>query len=228
MTDAKNHWFKFYPSDWRSDPALRICSLAARGLWAECMCLMHEAKPYGHLLVNGRPVTDTQLAALIGIPVDQLTALLGELENAGVFSKRGDGVIYSRRMTRDSRRAAINKKNGKSGGNPRLVNPPDNPSDKPSLHLEARSQKLDINPKRDSSDLVGSLSRTLKNQKDWTPEQRKAAWLSNICKELERTLTPDKYGYWLEAYMAGDKTARELAEQIDRKLKSQRLAQGAA
>jgi hypothetical protein len=44
---------KFYPSDWRSDPMLRLCSLAARGLWMEMMCLMHEAEPYGSLLVNG-------------------------------------------------------------------------------------------------------------------------------------------------------------------------------
>jgi len=48
-----NPWMKFYPADWRSDPMLRLCSLAARGLWAEMICLMHEAEPYGSLLVNG-------------------------------------------------------------------------------------------------------------------------------------------------------------------------------
>ena len=60
----KRPWFKFYPSDWRADQALRSCSVAARGLWIECMCIMHEADPYGHLVVNGRPVTDTLLARL--------------------------------------------------------------------------------------------------------------------------------------------------------------------
>lgn len=36
-------WLKFYPTDWRSDPALKMCSLAARGLWIEMIALMHEA-----------------------------------------------------------------------------------------------------------------------------------------------------------------------------------------
>ena len=46
-----NPWMKFYTADWRSDPALRMCSMAARGLWVEMICLMHEATPYGQLLI---------------------------------------------------------------------------------------------------------------------------------------------------------------------------------
>lgn len=111
---------KFYPADWRSDQSLRVCSLAARGLWIECMCIMHEASPYGHLLLNGHPVTSEQLSALAGIPPAQITALIGELETAGVFSRTGKEVIYSRRMTRDEKRAKISAKNGKTGGNPTL------------------------------------------------------------------------------------------------------------
>ena len=49
-------WFKFYPSDWRADPALRMCSIAARGLWMEMLCVMHEATPRGSLLINGKRV----------------------------------------------------------------------------------------------------------------------------------------------------------------------------
>ena len=58
-------WMKFYPSDWRADPALRMCSLGARGLWAEMMCIMHEAEPYGCLLVNGQAIGEKQ-TGLIG------------------------------------------------------------------------------------------------------------------------------------------------------------------
>jgi hypothetical protein len=60
-------WMKFYPSDWRADPALRMCSIAARGLWIEMICLMHEAAPRGSLRVNGQAVSEGQLAALAGI-----------------------------------------------------------------------------------------------------------------------------------------------------------------
>jgi len=54
-------WMKFYPRDWRGDQALRAVSIAARGLWMECLCIMHEAKPYGHLVLNGQPVGDDAL-----------------------------------------------------------------------------------------------------------------------------------------------------------------------
>lgn len=119
-------WLKFYPSDWRADPALRMCSIAARGLWMEMLCIMHEATPRGSLRINGRAVTDKQIATLAGIP--DAASLLIELEEAGVFSREDDGTIYSRRMMRDEEKAAQDKANGKQGGNPTLkpgVNPPD-------------------------------------------------------------------------------------------------------
>lgn len=91
-------WFKFYPPNWRGDPALRMCSLSARGLWMEMLCLMHEASPRGFLLVNERPVTERQLAALAGLPVKALRRLLSELERARVFYRGDDGVIGCRWM----------------------------------------------------------------------------------------------------------------------------------
>ena len=116
----KNPFLKFYTSDWRADPVLRMCSIAARGLWLEMICLMHEATPYGQLLVNGQTVTDTQLGALVGAPPDQITALLGELEAAGVFSRTRTGVIYSRKLTRMAKKVATARNNGRKGGNPSL------------------------------------------------------------------------------------------------------------
>jgi hypothetical protein len=77
-------WMKFYPADWRADQALRVCSLAARGLWMEMLCVMHNAEQYGHLLLNGRPVTDAQLAMLAGTTPDQIPVLLGELEHFSI------------------------------------------------------------------------------------------------------------------------------------------------
>ena len=52
-------WLKFYPADWRADPRLRMCSLAARGLWIELMSYMHEGEPYGHLTIDGVPPPTT-------------------------------------------------------------------------------------------------------------------------------------------------------------------------
>lgn len=96
---------KFYPRDWRGDQALRAVSIAARGLWIECLCIMHEAKPYGHLVLNGDPVGDDTLARMTGISVEQVSDLVSELRKAGVLSVTREGVVFSRRMTKDHARA---------------------------------------------------------------------------------------------------------------------------
>lgn len=111
MSKRTDPWFKFYPSDWRGESSLRAVSMAARGLWIEMLCLMHESEPRGHLLLNGRPVTDAQLASLAGVPVDIAQALLGELETAGTFSRTRAGVIYSRRMRKDTSVSAKQRAN---------------------------------------------------------------------------------------------------------------------
>lgn len=138
MDEKRQPWLKWYPADWRADPALRMCGLAARGLWADMLGLMHEAEPYGHLVIAGRSPTAQQLAGLVGVDLRSVTAALAELEAAGVFSRDADGRIYSRRMLRDKARAERDRTNGKGGGNPRLrggvklgVNPHDNPPNNP-------------------------------------------------------------------------------------------------
>lgn len=137
-------WLKFYTSDWRSDPRLGMCSLAARGLWVEMICLMHEAESYGQLTIAGASPTDAQLAVLVGASPEQVSELIGELETAGVFSRTRAGVIFSRKLTRMAKQSAIARKNGKNGGNPSLRKKRENsPLDKPPLKPqkpEARSQ----------------------------------------------------------------------------------------
>ncbi|MFC3628233.1 hypothetical protein ACFOM8_02100 [Paracoccus angustae] len=152
-------WLKFYPTDWRSDPALRMCSLASRGLWIEMIALMHEAVPYGHLLVAGRSPTDAQIAVLAGAPSDQIPELLGELEAAGVFSRTKDGVIYSRKMTRTAKKAAIARKNGKNGGNPVLCKSKDNQqSDNQKATDRVKPQKPEARSQIEEGEAKASLS----------------------------------------------------------------------
>jgi len=113
-------WMKFYTSDWRSDPRLKMCSPAARGMWIEMICLMHEATPYGHLLIHGQSPNEAQLASLTGIPSAEVPDLIGELERLGVFSRTREGVVYSRKLVRMAAKAALERKSGQKGGNPKL------------------------------------------------------------------------------------------------------------
>lgn len=41
--------FQFYPGDWQRNANLRRCSPAARGVWVDVMCLMHDSDEYGVL-----------------------------------------------------------------------------------------------------------------------------------------------------------------------------------
>lgn len=126
----------------------------------DCLCIAAEADPTGYVLVNGRTPTTTDLARLTGEPEAAVQSALEELERNGVFSRDRNGRIYNRRLVRDARRIANNRKNGKLGGNPKLlaenvnpvsVNPPDNPPDK-AKKLEAREvSKSSVEDKESST-----------------------------------------------------------------------------
>lgn len=163
MTDP---WMKFYTSDWRADPRLKMCSLAARGMWIEMICLMHEATPYGHLLIHGQSPNVAQLASLTGIQSAEVVDLVAELERLGVFSRTREGVIYSRKLVRMASKSAIARKNGKRGGNPTLCNgdenkasdnQEDNGGHKPQKP-EAICQKDKISPIGDTGELDKAVS----------------------------------------------------------------------
>lgn len=88
-------WMKFYPSDWRSDPRLRMCSLGARGLWMEMLMLMHESVPYGHLIAGKHSPTDLQLSRLASVPESDIRPLISELIGAGALQQNADGILFS-------------------------------------------------------------------------------------------------------------------------------------
>jgi len=114
-------WLKWYPSDWRADPCLRACSLAARGLWIELLGIMHEAEPYGYLLVKGEKPEKATIARLVGVHPNAITPLVTELVTRGVTGVDTHGVLFSRRMVKDHEKALLHKANGAKGGNPTLL-----------------------------------------------------------------------------------------------------------
>lgn len=120
---SKRPSMQFYPGDWQRDAALRSCSVPARGLWLEMICVMHQAEPYGHLVVNGKAVATDTLARMVGCTPAECKRWQRELEDAGVFS-RIDGVVVSRRMVRDEEIRKGRAEGGKLGGNPNLVGNP--------------------------------------------------------------------------------------------------------
>lgn len=113
-------YFKFYPSNWRGDEDLAGCSLAARGLWVELMCLAH--KHGGYVLVNGKPPDLKELAKQVRSRPTEVARLITELSARGVCSVDEEtGALISRRMVREAKRREASRANGAKGGNPALM-----------------------------------------------------------------------------------------------------------
>lgn len=129
MTTAPHlPYIKWYPTDWRADPRLRMCSLSARGLWIELIGYMHEGEPYGHLTINDAIPNMVDISSLVGRPISEVRKAMSELQAKQVYSTDDAGRMFSRRMVRDKEKAEKDRANGKGGGNPKLrggVNPPD-------------------------------------------------------------------------------------------------------
>lgn len=150
-------WSKFVWNDWQKDEGLKMCSLAARGLWMEMLCIMHNAEPRGYLLVNGRKPTARQMATLVGATEAEILALVEELREAGVYSVREDGVPFSRRMRDEVENEARWREYGARGGNPNItknqrdadgVNPYAQGGLTPTVNLESESENK--NQKKES------------------------------------------------------------------------------
>ena len=227
-------WLKFYPSDWRSDPRLRLCSLEARGLWMELVCLMHEAEPYGHATMSGAPLTDRQLGALAGVSAKDAARLLGELDQAGVFSRTDGGVIFSRRMVRDGEKAAADKANGSKGGNPGLkrgVNPPDKPRGKgqdKAQKPEARSQSSDADAsahERDEADpdaQAWALAVVLLTRRAGLSERQARAFFGGLLKR-QSVRASELYVALIHAEEAGTPDLQPYLTQAAQNLRTPRL-----
>lgn len=166
-------WIKFYPRDWRGDQALRVVSLAARGLWMEMLCIMHEASPYGHLVIGGQPMKADALARFVGASVEEVQAQLVELRAAGVTRQTRGGVIYSKRMTDDHKRSLEGRKAKmealeKSKGNPR---PSRGPASPPSTQKpEARAKVEGPNSPSTLSEAKNFDLEKGEGKKPWNPE----------------------------------------------------------
>lgn len=121
---SNHRYAKFWWQDHSDDPCLRICSLAAQGLWMRLLCIAAAADPIGHLLIDGEPPTLVEISLMIGKPLKVISRLVAELERRRVFSRTETGVIFSRRMVRD----ALKSQKGTDAAARRWGNDPPNGS----------------------------------------------------------------------------------------------------
>jgi len=109
----KHTAFPFSPKLWLDNRSLRTCSPAARAFWIDVLSLCY---PSGYLVLeNGKPMSDDQIAALVGAPVRLVRGWLKELGEAKIFSVSDDGRLYSSRMVKQAEFRAQAKVAGARG-----------------------------------------------------------------------------------------------------------------
>lgn len=147
--------FQFYPGDWMRSTDLRCCSVGARGLWIDMICLMHEGKPYGHLKVGDKVILPANLASITGATLADVDEWLSELMETGVCSTDEHGCIFSRRMIRDEELRQIRAAGGSKGGNPALLG----------NKIDAERLTLEVKQKATPSSSSASSSSSAKKKK---------------------------------------------------------------
>src|SRR5262245_17711629 len=162
--------FQWYPNDWLSAPDVRACSIAARGLWIDMICMMHQGTPYGHLTINGKVYLEGTLAKISGISENEDKAALEELESLGVFSRTPEGVIYCRRMVADEKLRQVRA----AGGFKALENPsvPKPKLDQQGIPSSYTSEEEDIPIPSSSSSSSSSSSKNTTAARAKSPAQK--------------------------------------------------------
>lgn len=94
-------WLQFYAGDWLKEPTLTVSSLAARGVWIDLLCVMHEAGRVSQL--RG---TVEQLARLARCSPADFAHALTELQThkvADVTERNGVVTVACRRLKREEK-----------------------------------------------------------------------------------------------------------------------------
>lgn len=134
---TKRPSFQFYPFDWQGNANLRRCSPAARGVWVDVMCLMHDQDEYGVLRWPLKEIAQAAGASMAHLrELVEKSVLKGTDKGeckAFVYvprSGRKDGepvtlivtqagpLWYSSRMVRDEYVRTIRAESGSNGGAP--------------------------------------------------------------------------------------------------------------
>jgi len=109
--------------DWFSSFDVQVSTFAAQGLWVNMLGIMAKAEIKGAMRSAGKQIDSKMLAKRYGKSEKEVSVLLKELEDNGVFSRLPDGTIINRRMFGESQRqdqiSKIRAEAGKAGAEAR-------------------------------------------------------------------------------------------------------------
>lgn len=136
-------WFKFYWIDWLSDSKIRRCSLAARGLLVEILCLMADGEERGYLLTAGKPWSNDDVAKATVGPTETIPDLIEELLATNALMRDGRGALTYPDMAHD---ASVSAARSKAGSGNKSESKDEQNSDNTPTKPEQKGHKVPASP----------------------------------------------------------------------------------
>lgn len=183
---GKSPGFWFFTGDWLKDSELRFCSIFARGLLVDLLCLMFEAKQRGYLSKpDGTPRSNEDIVdAVSGSDRAEKLKALAELESSGVLSRSEKGVLFSRRLARLGEISDARSKSGSKGGSKtKAKSKQSDKQDEKQSEKQNDQQKQGVTVSDSVSDSDSILTHTHTEQK---PKRDSAIVPSEIAIEWQR------------------------------------------
>lgn len=100
-------WSKFVWDDWRNDASLQSCDLATKGLWMDLLSLMFSSERQGYLQANNKPMSLLYLSKKTGVDKRTIEKKLKVLIENNVCSVDENGIVFSRRMARETCKSPV-------------------------------------------------------------------------------------------------------------------------
>lgn len=108
--------FQFYTGDWRKDPAVQSLDHEHKGIWIDLLCIMWDSPERGRLVLpNGDPMPDEAICSNLGLPLGKWEKSRSKLVAYGVASEDSHGVLYNRRMARETDLSRVRAEAGRKG-----------------------------------------------------------------------------------------------------------------
>jgi len=109
---------QWFWTDWFGDADVQALDHSSRCVWFEMLGRMWESSERGVLLIGGNIPTEKQLARSLGFgsDINSMACAISEIESLGLFSRREDGAIFSRRIIREISISEAKSNAGSKGG----------------------------------------------------------------------------------------------------------------
>lgn len=112
---------KLYTRDWLDSKELRRCSVNARAVLIDLMCLASEGEPCGYLADKVGPLTEQYMASRCVLSPAKFRHAVTELIEHGRLKRSESGALWIERMVTEEAIRVKRAAGGGLGGNPNLV-----------------------------------------------------------------------------------------------------------